>query len=156
MSSSYKTAFLGLNKFIGTDKPRMEDFNFDNNRLDSKLKEHFESSGHVTEAERASWGKASCLIGTYTGDGQTWKKITLGSNPDFGIVFANDCPLVEYIGVSGQSDQYAGMLTQSGKTLGIRPADKGFEVMTTNVTTPDGRRPKLNVSGKEYTYVMFL
>ena len=37
MSSTYKTNYLGLNKFVGTDKPKMEDFNFDNEQLDSEL-----------------------------------------------------------------------------------------------------------------------
>jgi transcriptional/translational regulatory protein YebC/TACO1 len=29
MASTYKTNYLGLNKFVGSDKPKMDDFNFD-------------------------------------------------------------------------------------------------------------------------------
>lgn len=43
MPSTYKTPFLGLNRFIGSDKPKMDDFNRDTQKLDDKLKEHFES-----------------------------------------------------------------------------------------------------------------
>ena len=37
MASTYKTNYLGLNKFVGSDKPKMDDFNFDNETLDQKF-----------------------------------------------------------------------------------------------------------------------
>ena len=44
MASTYKTNYLGLNKFVGSDKPKMDDFNFDNETLDQKFQEHVQSS----------------------------------------------------------------------------------------------------------------
>ena len=46
MTSTYKTNYLGLNKFVGSDKPKMDDFNFDNETLDQKFQEHVQSSLH--------------------------------------------------------------------------------------------------------------
>ena len=40
MSSTYKTTNLGLNQFVGSDRPKMEDFNFDNQQIDQKFQEH--------------------------------------------------------------------------------------------------------------------
>ena len=37
MSSTYKTTNLGLNQFVGSDRPKMEDFNFDNQLIFSFL-----------------------------------------------------------------------------------------------------------------------
>ena len=67
MTSTYKTNYLGLNKFVGSDKPKMDDFNFDNETLDQKFQEHVQSSLHITEEERQMLGKANYVIGTYTG-----------------------------------------------------------------------------------------
>ena len=43
MSSSNKTSYLGLNQFVGSDKPKMEDFNADNRLLDEKMQQHVQS-----------------------------------------------------------------------------------------------------------------
>lgn len=52
MASTYKTNYLGLNQFVGSDKPKMDDFNFDNETIDQKFQEHVQSSLHITEEER--------------------------------------------------------------------------------------------------------
>ncbi|MEG1779083.1 MAG: hypothetical protein RR263_03195, partial [Oscillospiraceae bacterium] len=44
--------YLGLNKFVGADKPKMADFNSDNLTIDNHIKTHEENSGiHLTAAE---------------------------------------------------------------------------------------------------------
>lgn len=70
MSSTYKTTNLGLNQFVGSDRPKMEDFNFDNQQIDQKFQEHVLSNLHLTEQQREQLGKASYQIGSYSGDGQ--------------------------------------------------------------------------------------
>ena len=52
MSSSNKTNYLGLNQFVGSDKPKMEDFNADNRLLDEKIQQHIQSQLHLTEQQR--------------------------------------------------------------------------------------------------------
>lgn len=70
MSSTYKTTNLGLNQFVGSDRPKMEDFNFDNQQIDQKFQEHVLSNLHLTEQQREQLGKASYQIGSYSGDGR--------------------------------------------------------------------------------------
>ena len=58
MSSSNKTNRIGLNEWVGTDVPKMEDFNADNARLDKTLGNHLDDiSIHVTSAQKDSWNK---------------------------------------------------------------------------------------------------
>ena len=52
MSSSNKTNYLGLNQFVGSDKPKMEDFNADNRLLDEKIQQHIQSQLHLTELSK--------------------------------------------------------------------------------------------------------
>lgn len=78
MASTYKTNYLGLNKFVGSDKPKMDDFNFDNETLDQKFQEHVQSSLHITEEERQMLGKSNYVIGTYTGNGESPRTIDVG------------------------------------------------------------------------------
>lgn len=73
MPSTSKTGHLGLNRWIGTDKPKKDDFNGDNNRIDTACKAmaeqiaalevgagplaaHLANTGvHTTSGEKAAW-----------------------------------------------------------------------------------------------------
>ena len=49
MSSTNKTEELGLNQWVGTDVPKMEDFNNDNALIDKAISDHiWSASAHVT------------------------------------------------------------------------------------------------------------
>ena len=84
MSSTYKTTNLGLNQFVGSDRPKMEDFNFDNQQIDQKFQEHVLSNLHLTEQQREQLGKASYQIGSYSGDGQASRTIAVEGEIGFG------------------------------------------------------------------------
>lgn len=75
MSSSNKTSYLGLNQFVGSDKPKMEDFNADNRLLDEKMQQHVQSQLHLTEQQKERLENLGYLIGSYTGDGTTKRTI---------------------------------------------------------------------------------
>ena len=155
MPSTYKTPFLGLNRFIGSDKPKMDDFNRDTQKLDDKLKEHFESQDvHWTKAEKDRW-KKPYLIGTYTGNGQMERTVAIGFRPAFGIIFkVDDVPaLLQPSG--GQTQQYSAFITPKGCTWGCEARENGFYIMHAPNTTPDGRKAQLNSSGETYCYIMF-
>lgn len=85
MSSTYKTTNLGLNQFVGSDRPKMEDFNFDNQQIDQKFQEHVLSNLHLTEQQREQLGKASYQIGSYSGDGQASRTIAVEGEIGFGL-----------------------------------------------------------------------
>ena len=59
MASTNKTETLGLNQWIGSDKPKMEDFNSDNRLIDTALAGHrADQTVHVSAQERAAWNAA--------------------------------------------------------------------------------------------------
>ena len=85
MSSSNKTNYLGLNQFVGSDKPKMEDFNADNRLLDEKIQQHIQSQLHLTEQQRERLENPGYLIGSYTGDGTTKRTISVAQPIGFGF-----------------------------------------------------------------------
>lgn len=155
MSSSHKTPFWGLNKYIGNDKPTMEDYNFDTARVDSKAQEHVESDLHVTAADRLAWSKESFTIASYVGDGQTWKTINVGFDPSLVIIFMVGELTNEFTSTGGQNYQQLGIYTKLGSSIGVKAATGGFQVAYYATSAPDGKRPRLNLSGKNYVYVVF-
>lgn len=155
MSSTYKTNYLGLNKFVGSDKPKMDDFNFDNETLDQKFQEHVQSNLHITEEERQMLGKANYVIGSYTGDGETLKTVEVGFDIDWGVIFAADEPLDAFHASSGATGIYSAMLTQKGCSKGVYLVDNGFTVQQTSTNPPDGKKSMLNQSGSTYIYCLF-
>lgn len=53
MSSTNKTEKLGLNSWIGSDKPKRIDFNTDNEIIDRAISEHTEDTVvHINAEER--------------------------------------------------------------------------------------------------------
>ena len=71
MSSSNKTNYLGLNQFVGSDKPKMEDFNADNRLLDEKIQQHIQSQLHLTEQQRERLENPGCIMQSLL-----WEKTT--------------------------------------------------------------------------------
>lgn len=64
MSSTNKTPNLGLNSWVGPDKPKMADFNFDNNIVDESfaslmgaINSHSSSPVHITVTDRENIDK---------------------------------------------------------------------------------------------------
>ncbi len=58
MGSTNKTGDLELNQWIGSDVPKMEDFNRDNEILDKTISEHiWNISKHVTAQQKKERGE---------------------------------------------------------------------------------------------------
>ena len=86
MASTNMTEHLKLNQWIGSDKPKMADFNADNRKVDQAVGSHTaDQTMHLTEAERAAWNKAIPIVGGYTGDGTPMRAVEMGVAPRFGI-----------------------------------------------------------------------
>lgn len=153
MSSTYKTTYLGLNKFVGTDKPKMEDFNFDNEQLDSKFQEHIESGLHITEEERKLLGKSSLVMGSYVGDGQEERMIPLEDEVELLFIFTVGEALTHVNGTI--TDIFSAVLTPLGCTAGASLTEGGFLVnqFPSAVAPMDGNKALLNQSGKTYLYL---
>lgn len=154
MPSTYKTNYLGLNRFVGTDRPKMEDVNFDNQTIDAKFQEHMESRMHITEEERQQLSKAGVLVGSYVGDGSSSRTIELGEAVEFGVVFAAGEALVVPAS-SGPVNLYAAMMSSVGCSRGVTLGASSFQVTNHSSNPPDGKKCQLNQSGKTYLYCVF-
>lgn len=155
MSSTNSTANLHLNQWAGFDKPKMEDFNQDNRKIDAAIAGHAANTLlHVAEAERALWNSAAPVVGTYLGDARTERLIELGFQPSFGIVFAIDKNLVQSSGSTGNMLVFSAFVSKHGcsQCAFIEPA--GFTVLNL-AQVVSNRIAMLNESGVAYVYAMF-
>lgn len=152
MPSTYKTQHLGLNSYIGTDKPKRTDFNGDNERIDAAIYEHTANGGiHVTAAEKQLWN-APFVPGSYTGDGTASRTVALGFTPRVVLAAAAGC---SPIGANTNAEVLirSGFATALGGTKGIEITQNGFIVKNAAYMPPDGETPKLNVNGTVYVYL---
>lgn len=153
MASSNSTANLQLNQWQGLDKPKMEDFNSDNLKIDQALGAHLlDASKHLKDSERQTWNNGMPIIGRYTGDGNNTQQIELGFRPSFGIVFAVDQAPVRIAG----SDivLLSAFIGPDGTSLGLLPNDTGFTALYIP-TAMGGRITKLNLENIVYQYIVF-
>lgn len=153
MPSTNKTAFLGLNKWLGSDKPKMEDFNSDNQKIDNAIKAHQEDlSLHLTPQQK-DWVATPFVIGSYVGNGQVQRIIDLGFNPRFLVVLGHEMSPFEYSSLLIHTHQFMAVACGAGCTLGIALVEGGFKVYQSLAGPSDGTTSiQLNVSGITYHY----
>lgn len=166
MSSSNKTGYLSLNKWLGSDKPKKDDFNTDNSVIDTafrlltgrvdSLEGHPANSGvHVTAEEKAKWNAPAGNMSTnvYLGDGTVSRSIPMGFRPKIGFLFAvGNGPF--HADWSGQESKvYCGFFSSYGCSRNITVTATGIDVYH-NVTKPiDGCSYKLNETNAVYVWV---
>ena len=169
MPSKYKTSFLKLNRYVGTDKPRMDDFNKDNLLIDHTFKEQSEKitsllthtsniQNHITDEERKKWNNLLWEVGTYVGNGKYTQNINIGFKPRLGFIFQKDEFLMSSVGMGSgtpQTEQRSAILTPLGCSLYCKILDNGFMVCNSNDAAEDFRVPKLNANEYTYVYIMF-
>ena len=168
MPSTYKQSFLKLNKFVGSDKPKMDDYNNDTRLIDenaalvdSRLRlteEHMKNSTcHVSPEEKSSWNNLKWVIGSYVGNGATQREISVGFKARLGFVFqknefistafSDECPI--------QNEQRFVILTELGSSRSSMITPNGFKIANTSNISMDSRMPRMNIPEKEYIYVLF-
>lgn len=154
MPASNKTTYLGLNQFIGSDMPKMADFNEDNRLLDSRFQEHEEDTNrHLTAAAVAALNKADFVVGSYVGSGVDDTVIDLGCEPAFGILFAVGQPL-RYFDVNNMTNFiYGGYFGSQGAEEGLSLSGSKLTVRQYEVAGVDGRTYFHNQSGVTYFYI---
>lgn len=159
MSSTNKTENLKLNSWIGSDKPKRTDFNYDNEVLDKVITEHKEDTvSHVNSDERFRWDNVM-YEGTYFGDGQLERKIDTGCPfpARFGIIFANNRPPSIARFSTPQQTNYFGFFSLLACTSGIEFSDDmvTLTVRQTSMPVIEKEYMNFNESGITYHYVMF-
>jgi hypothetical protein len=116
---------------------------------------HASNTGvHITGAERAAWNaKDKSVTGTYQGDGNTQRKITLGFRPRFGIVYGIGVPLTMVEWDMQNCTVYSGFFSSSGNSEGVSADATGFTVTNHAMVRPNGFTIKMNATGTTYVYV---
>ena len=158
MPSSSKTTTLRLNQFTGSDKPKMDDFNYDNAQLETLVGGHLaDSEKHLTQAEREEWFRPASTLYSYTGNDASQRSFTLEFEPRFCTVFALDMPpsindmlspaiVLCYQASAAQDGKATAGVSLSGKTLTVYNDPDGGAVQV---------RRKLNTSGVTYLCHLF-
>ncbi len=153
MPSTHKTGYLGLNQWLGCDKPKRTDFNEDNELLDAAIETHtMDTQMHITQQERQRWNEPF-ITGSYTGDGTGVRTIEMGFTPTVLVVCAVDKAPLAFS--SSQTLIRCGLATGLGASRGVALCDEGFVVYNPTGTPPDGETPRLNVAGCGYFYIAY-
>ena len=157
MSSTNRTSRLGLNQWLGTDKPKREDFNMDNALIDSTLGAHIEDTDiHITSSERTMW-TSRCYVGTYVGNTAAERTVALGCGftPTFGLIFAADTfpALNDY--TNHAEYNYFAMVTQVASTKGVTLSGSNIIVSQSSTPIANYEYRNFNEGGVTYIYVMF-
>lgn len=157
MSSTNKTAKLGLNKWLGTDVPKREDFVKDNELIDNAVGTHLaDNIRHVTSNDKTKWNQPY-YITVFNGDGNATRTVQTDCpfNPTWGIIFANALP-PSAIDIANEGNyNYFSIFTKSGNIAGASIVD-GNKIKVVQSSNP--------VLGHEYrsfnqlgtTYIMIL
>ena len=155
MASTNSTANLRLNQWIGSDKPKMADFNEDNRKLDEAVSAHIaDTAVHPTAAERQTWTNAAPLFGSYVGNGEPVRTVELGFKPSFGILFAADKNIVQPSGQGSTAVVFSAFISKDGCSQGAYIIDSGFEACS-QPTAVANRIACLNEPEVTYLYMMF-
>ena len=165
MASSTKTQNLQLNKWHGSDKPKKDDFNADNEKIDSvfggiaqaqqNAANHIaDTAQHMAGGERAKWnGKDESVMGTYQGNGNAQRKIELGFAPKFGAVYPiGQTPFLTDV-MMEDNKVYSGFFSTLGCSHGISTDTSGFNIVYSASSSPTGITSKLNEPGRNYVYI---
>lgn len=152
MASTNKTSRLQLNSWLPTDKPKMEDFNSDNEIIDQSLGTHVSNTGiHVTSTEKSFWNER-IVSGFYTGSGKETNSINLGFKPIFVFVTAHSRPMGTYKSSDGKTYIYTASAGSTYYSPCISLNDTGFTVSQPSDAVYQDCMSQMNVSGQFYFY----
>jgi len=157
MPTNNKTS-LGLNSWIGTDKPKRSDFVEDNATLDTLLTTHFnDTSKHVSAADRTLLTD-SFILGNYTGNGAVSQIITLPFEPRMVIAFMDQAVMDDYVpvGASGYNENNFAIVTQKGGSMGLLLSENKLTAcQSRSVPTGGGIFTNFNSDSDNYVYIAF-
>jgi len=158
MPSTSKTKTLRLNQFVGSDKPKMDDFNYDNTQLETLVGGHLDDTEkHLTQAEREEWSRPSSELYFYDGNDASQRSFTLDFEPRFCTVYALEMPpSVNDMSTPSVSLCYHAAAGQDGKaTVGIALSGKTLTVYNDPDLSMAQTRRKLNAQGISYVCQLF-
>lgn len=154
MPTNQKTG-LGLNSWLGTDKPKRSDFVEDNTLLDRLLTAHFNDAGKHLSADDRTLLTQAFLTGNYLGDGQAQQVITLPFEPRMVLVFLMNRPALYYRS-SGYYENNFAVAVKGGTMSGARLNGVSLTVSEDQtIPSAGGIRTNLNGQDSAYVYIAF-
>lgn len=156
MSSSNRTETIGLNSWLGSDRPERADFNSDNEIIDSVFAEHFEDDCHISDEERAKWN-SPYFTDTYFGDASQTRTIQTACpfTPSWGIVFrVGAMPATTDFSNSRNLNHFA-IASQNGSMAGISLSGTSLTVRQSGSALSANEYAAMNSLGEAYCYILF-
>ena len=156
MPSTNKTPKLGLNNWVGTDKPKRADFVADNTILDGVIAGHMEDTVlHLTDADRVMLS-SGIVTDMFAGDGAEQTYIGFPFNPRAVIVFMQNRPPVEHDELGGYMIVNFGIATLVSKSAGIMlDRNKVYLSQSQSAPSAGGMFLNLNKNFGQYAYLAF-
>ena len=154
MPSSGKTSYLQLNSWSASDKPKMADFNSDNQKVDAALQAHIQNTALHLQGSQGSWVAQPFVTGTYTGDGAATKSVTLGFMPALLVVMAQGYDPLELDTVQDTPLLRFALAADGQGTSGLALTSTGFTVQQTQ-SSPLAGLSKLCLNQQNVTYRYF-
>ena len=153
MPSTNKTPRLGLNNWVGTDKPKRTDFVEDNTLLDTAVGAHLDDTVlHLTEADRILL-ENEAVLDLYVGTGAEEGSFELEFEPKAILIFQQNKPPAEY-NSAGYLQINSAFASRIGKSAGIR-LDRRMVYLQQSQSAPavGGYYLNLNKSYGQYFYI---
>lgn len=154
MSSTNKTPYLGLNAWLGSDRPQRIDFVDDNNKIDTAIKSHIENINlHCTSTEKSKIKNPYRMI-SYVGTGTESKVVEFEFQPQFIIIFQKDAPPMQTDSNGNVIINYAVTAIGNGSIGGAYI--NGYEVTVMQSTEPEnGMLYNFNKRNGQYCIIGF-
>lgn len=157
MSSTNKTEHIKLNKWVQSDTPVMNDFNTDNEIIDSVVYSHTSNEEiHMTEQEKEYLAKPIDMC-VYYGDGKNEKTVDLSFDfePSICFIFSVGSPL-GIIDIANEVHyNYFGIATKNGSSVGLTLDKKVLTVVQSPQMINKYEMRSYNEKGKSYLVVGF-
>ncbi len=158
MSSSNKTANLKLNSWLGSDSPKREDFNNDNQIIDNAISAHIaDQTLHIVSGERDKWNKPYYLM-TYYGNGAASRTLSYsgaGFTPSWGIIFALNYPPSVADFANESNYNYFAVFSTKGCTAGVSYTGNQLTVIQSSAAVMKTEFRNMNATGVTYACILF-
>lgn len=155
MPTQNKTANLNLNSWLGTDKPKREDFVSDNTILDNIIHSHTTDTNiHLTEADRQILAGSQITAELLQGDGKAIKSHTLSFAPSMVIVLLATEPFTDFDFTNNCVICNGGIGNQvNGSTSGMELAGTTLILSQSQSVPTSGPFLNLNKQGEQYVCI---
>lgn len=154
MPSSSKTNYLNLNYWSAGDKPKMADFNSDNQRVDSAIQEHAQNTALHLAGNQSTWIQQPFASGTYAGNGDAARTITLGFRPALVVVLPQSYGPLELDTVRQNPILRFAMGADGMGSSGLTITANGFTVAQ-DQSLPLAGLPAIRLNENKVTYRYF-